>query len=172
MRRLLLFRHAKSSRPAGVDDHDRPLSGRGRCASEAMGRFMVEQGLRPDLVVVSSSRRTHATWALASLAFGQHPPAVDDDRLYEATPETLLEVIRQTQNAVQTLMLVGHNPGMAELADLLVARGKASALSRMREKFPTATLAVIDFEATDWAELSPGSGRLESFNTPKTLGGG
>lgn len=169
MRRLLLFRHAKSSRPSGVTDHDRPLAECGRRASGEMGRFMARQGLRPDLVLVSTSRRTRETWAKAAPAFGGPVPSVDDYRLYEATPETLLDIVRQTSNDVRVLMLVGHNPGLETLSRKLAAQGKTSALSRLREKFPTAALAVVDFEVETWAEISPASGKLERFDTPKSL---
>jgi len=170
MRRLLLFRHAKSSRPPGVEDHDRPLAGRGRRDSEAMGRFMAEQGLRPDLVLVSSSRRTQETWARAAPAFGLDVPALTDRRLYAATPESLLAIIRHTSNGVRTLMLVGHNPELEMLSLELIGEGRPPALSELRKKFPTAALAVIAFEIGGWADVSPTGGRLEHFAKPKSLG--
>ena len=172
MRRLLLFRHAKSSRPSGVEDHDRPLAGRGLRASEAIGRFMAGQGLRPDLVLVSTSRRTRETWARAVPAFGrQGVAAVDEGRIYEATAPALLAIVRQASPDVHALMLVGHNPGLEELCRRLIAGGEAQALSRLREKFPTAALAVIDFEAASWAGLKAGSGRLVAFIRPRDLDG-
>ena len=171
MRRLLLFRHAKSSRPPGTADHDRPLAGRGRRASEAMGRFMAGQGLHPDLVLVSTSRRTRDTWARAVPAFdGQAVAAVDEGRIYEATPEGLLAIVRPVASGVHALMLVGHNPGLEEFCRRLIAGGEARALSRLREKFPTAALATIDFEVPDWTGISWGSGRLERFDTPESVG--
>jgi phosphohistidine phosphatase len=169
MRRLLLFRHAKSSRPPGTEDHDRPLAERGRRASKEMGRFMAGQGLRPDLVLVSTSRRTQETWARAAPVLAGNIPAVAEGRLYEATPETLLAIVRQTASDVRALMLVGHNPGLEDFARRLIGEGEKAALSRLREKFPTAALAAIDFELDAWADLSWASGRLERFDTPKSV---
>ena len=169
MRRLRLFRHAKSSRPPGVRDHDRPLADRGRRASGEMGRFMAGQGLRPDLALVSTSRRTQKTWARAVPAFAGSVPAVAENRLYEATPETLLAVVRECPSDIHALMLVGHNPGLEDFARKLIKGGETQAMSRLREKFPTAALAVIDFDAPQWAEISWGAGTLVRFDTPKSV---
>jgi phosphohistidine phosphatase len=134
-----------------------------------MGRFMAGQGLRPDLVLVSTSRRTEETWARAAPAFAGNVPAVADRRLYEATPETLLTIIRQCASDVHALMLVGHNPGLEDFARRLVAGGGKAALSRLQEKFPTAALAVIDFELEGWADVSWEKGILEHFDTPRSV---
>jgi phosphohistidine phosphatase len=169
MRRLLLFRHAKSSRPKGVEDHERPLSPRGQKDSSAMGHFLAKQKLRPDLVVVSTSRRTRETWKRASPAFDADIPRTDDERIYKASPAILLEMIRETSPSVHALMLVGHNPEFQELSEMLIGKGKPSARSRLDEKYPTAGLVVISFDVKDWADVSPGSGKLKRFDTPKSI---
>jgi phosphohistidine phosphatase len=165
----MLLRHAKSARPAGVADIDRPLAARGREASPRMGRYLAEEGLLPDLVIVSASRRTRETWELVE-------PSVDtteirfDARIYEAPASRLLAVVRETPSSIRSLLLVGHNPGFEELAKLLVGYGDRYAFARLTEKFPTAGLAVIDFDRESWSEIAPRTGRLDRFVTPKSLG--
>ncbi len=135
-----------------------------------MGRFLAKEGMRPDLVLVSTSRRTRETWQRASPAFGEDVPRSEaDDRIYEASPEALLEIVRRTQEPVRTLMLVGHNPGLEDLSRMLIATGEASALSRLSDKFPTAAVAAIDFEVEDWSDVAAGTGRLSRFDTPGSV---
>jgi phosphohistidine phosphatase len=170
MRRLMLLRHAKSdwSRP-GLSDHDRPLNARGREAAPRVGAYMAHHKLVPDLVAASTARRVQETVKLALAAFAEPPRIVTDQRIYEAEPETLIEVIGGTPKAVRSLLLVGHNPGLEELAARLVMSGKAGDRARLAAKFPTAALAVIDFKTESWTRLGPG--RLERFVVPRTLTG-
>jgi phosphohistidine phosphatase len=168
MRRLILFRHAKTDRPEGVRDVDRPLAGRGRRAAPRMGAALAEAGLIPDLALVSPARRATETWDLAKPALGTVPER-SEPRLYEASVETLLAVVRETDPGVGTLLMVGHNPGFERLAARLVGEGDAAARDRLAEKFPTAAVAVIDFPTEDWRKVAPGSGRLERFVTPRSL---
>jgi phosphohistidine phosphatase len=170
MRRLMLLRHAKSdwSQP-GQCDHDRALNPRGRRAAVRMGPFLAGQGLIPDCVRVSTARRTRDTWSRVAKALPQAAEAVFDARLYEAAPDDILDVIRETPAACRALLVVGHNPGLQELALLLAREGAAGALERLADKFPTAGLAVIDIGTDDWAKLQPRSGRLSLFATPRGL---
>ena len=170
MYRLMLFRHAKSDRPEGVDDHERPLAKRGRKACPLMGRYMADEGLVPDLAVVSTARRARETWELARPAFGRDIVQQDEPRLYHTPAGTLLDVIRQTEPGIGTLLLVGHNPGMHDLALKLIGKASRSDLSQLRLRYPTAGLLVIDFKIANWSEASEGSGRLERFETPKSVG--
>jgi phosphohistidine phosphatase len=164
MRRLLLLRHAKAERPhQSGRDRDRVLTQRGRDDAARAGAFVVRHGLIPDLVVVSPSARTRETWDFAAAAFADAPEPVFDERIYEAEAQMLLEVIAETGPEVASLLLVGHNPGMQELAALLIASGDLEARQRLNENFPTAALAVIDFALPDWSRLHPKSGRLERF---------
>ena len=203
MLRLLLLRHAKSAYPAGVDDHDRPLAARGRAAAPVIGRYMADQGLVPDLAVVSTARRAQQTWALAAEALahvsrkcprfrekdmrksrtysmsresfltrhavGKDVPRRDEGSIYEARPAAILDIVRQTPPDVGTLLLVGHNPGFQDLAVELVGGGDEDAVARLRAKFSTAGLAVIEFDVPRWSDVSAGSGRLQRFVTPKSI---
>ncbi len=168
-RRLLLLRHAKSAWPDGVADHRRPLAGRGRKAAPAIGAFMARQELIPDLALVSTARRAQETWELVAEALPHSVPVRDAVAIYEVSARAMIDVIRKVEPSVEKLLLVGHNPGMAELALLLAGGGDAEALARLREKFPTAALAVMDFTVEQWSEIAPGTGRLVQFVTPRML---
>jgi phosphohistidine phosphatase len=130
---------------------------------------MVRHAFMPNLVLVSTSARTRETWELAATAFEKVPPVKFDERIYEAGPQAILNVIKETSPHVGTLLVVGHNPGLQELALLLVAVSDSDALLRLKEEFPTASLALINFMVEDWRRVHPRAGRLEHFVTPKTL---
>ncbi len=170
MRRLILLRHAKSdwSRP-GERDHDRVLAKRGREAAPRMGAYMASHGLRPDLVLCSTAARTRETWELVAPAFDQPPPVVHEERIYSNNPDVLLDLVKRTKADVHVLMLIGHNPSFQVLADLLSASGHGDARRHLREKFPTAGLAVIDFPVDAWDRVHPRSGRLDRMVTPGSL---
>ncbi|WP_132253565.1 SixA phosphatase family protein [Methylobacterium segetis] len=168
MRRLILLRHAKSDRPPGLRDLDRPLNPRGRQAAPLMGRYLADEELRPDLALVSPSARTQETWEAVAAALG----AVRTETvrtIYEAPASALLAAIRSAPDEAGRVILVGHNPGMQDLAVKLVGRGDAAARNRLRTEFPTAAVAVIDFEAASWSEIGWGGGTLERFVRPKDL---
>jgi len=171
---LLLLRHAKSSwdTPA-LSDYDRPLAKRGKKAAPRMGEEVAALGLRPGLILCSSAARAKETLALALPAFGNPAPEVIyDDAIYMATPETLLALLRKLPSDVgkpQRLMVVGHNPGLEELAQMLTGGGDTEARALMAEKFPTAALAVLSFDVKSWSEIAPGAGQLCRFLTPARL---
>jgi len=170
MRRLMLLRHAKSDWSApGTRDQDRPLSARGREAAPKMGTYMARHGLMPDLIIASPATRVTDTLALVLPAFAKQPKALPDARLYETDADELLTVIKETPRTVHNLLLVGHNPSLADLASLLMASGDVELRQRLVEKFPTAALAVIDFPLDDWSQIHPRSGRLDRFVPPKAL---
>ncbi|MGU9980332.1 SixA phosphatase family protein [Phreatobacter sp. HK31-P] len=169
MRRLILLRHTKSDWPAGLVDHDRPLAGRGRRAAPLMGRVLVDRGLIPDKVIVSTATRTVETWTLASVGLVRLPAGEQDTRIYEAPAWMLANVIRETDEDVATLLLVGHNPGIETLAEDLVAHGPRDQRQRMSRKYPTGGLAVIDCAIDSWRDLAPGCGTLVSFTVPRDL---
>lgn len=171
MRRLILLRHAKSDWPEGMADVDRPLSGRGRKAAPRMAAYMASEHLVPDLAVVSPALRARETWELVAPALGEAVPTQREPRIYEAPANAILEVVRETAATVRTLFLVGHNPGFSDLARLLVGHGDRYAYARLTHKFPTAGLAVVDFDVEDWSEVAERGGRLDRFVTPKSLGG-
>lgn len=169
MRRLMLLRHTKSDWPSGVDDHERPLARRGRHAGPLMGNYMAREGLLPDLAVISTARRTRETWELVCPAFAEPIAELDERRIYEAPAGSIIDVIHETGIDIHTLLLVGHNPGLQDLALDLIGRADGNDLGRLREKYPTGGLAVIDFDIGSWSEVAARAGRLERFRTPKTL---
>jgi len=172
MRRLMLLRHAKSNWPAGIADRDRPLAARGREAAPVMGRYLADELLLPDLVLVSPARRTHETWELVAPMLPEKPASQHEPRIYEAKTPRLLDVVRETEGTVRTLLMIGHNPGFQELAALLTGHGDRYASARMSQKYPTCGLAVLDFAVEDWRDLAPRGGRLDRFVTPASLGEG
>lgn len=170
MRRLILLRHAKSDwSDPDKPDRDRPLNDRGRATAPGVGQYMIRHRLLPDKALVSPAVRTRQTFRLVADAFERPPKETLDPRIYEAEAETLAEVIRQTPASVETLLLVGHNPGLQELALQLVGKGRSETRRSLRDKMPTAALAVIEFDIDDWREVEPGSGRLERFVTPRAI---
>ena len=182
-RTLVLFRHAKSAWP-DVPDHDRPLARRGIRAAPVMGRWLREAGLVPGQVLCSTARRARETWQFAQAGLAASPPVTFDVRIYAAAPADLLALTCEVPPATGTLLLIGHNPAIEDLARLLAAAPGAagpgtagprtgdshhSDLDRMRSKFPTAAIAVLRFGGT-WHDLAPGRARLTAFVTPGDLG--
>ncbi len=168
----MLLRHAKSNWPAGVADRERPLAARGREAAPAMGRYLAEELLLPDLVLISPARRTVETWELVRPMLPEKPPSHVEPRIYEATQDALLRVAQEAEPAVRTLLMIGHNPGFEELAARLAGHGDRYAAARMAQKYPTCGLAVLDFSIEDWRDLAARGGRLERFVTPASIGEG
>ena len=175
MRRLMLLRHAKSSwNDVGVDDIDRPLAPRGRKAAPLMGRHISREGLRPDLVLCSSALRARQTWELVvaewdSAAVSGLPRLEMRASLYLAPAGEIMMMLRRLDDEVSTVMVIGHNPGMAALARQLAVTGDPRGLNSIAAKFPTAALAVITFDVDHWQALAPGDGYLQSFVRPKDL---
>ena len=155
MHRLILFRHAKTeARAPGGEDIDRALVERGRADSQRMGRILADAGMAPDLVLVSPAVRARETWTLASPAF---PPARVEirDGLYDATPEDVADELTKGVAAADTVMVVGHNPSLHELAISLLEDGWAepSDIERVSAGFPTATAATFRFDGAGRACL-------------------
>lgn len=169
IRRLILLRHAKSAWPEGVADKKRPLAARGAKAAPLIGEYMAREGLIPDLALVSTARRTQETWALVRKKLPGRVEARDLDALYEASTTKILEVLAGIEPGCRYVLIIGHNPGIEQLALLLAGAEDTDERRKLAEKFPTAGLAVIDFDATDWREIGKGSGRLERFVTPRSL---
>jgi phosphohistidine phosphatase len=170
MRRLILLRHAKSDwATPGAPDHARALAPRGRTTAPRIGAYMAHHALLPDLVVCSTAARARQTWDLVAAELPGDIPVTYDRRIYETAAEDILEVVRHARADVHVLLLVGHNPGLRDLAELLIASGDLEARQRLLEKLPTAGLAVIDFPVDDWRKLHPQAGRLDRFVTPRTL---
>jgi len=148
---------------------ERELTPRGRRDAGVLGRHMQAKGLRPDLALVSASARTRETVALL-MAHWPAPAPLDIQRgLYLAEAPAMLEALRAAPDEASTLMVVGHNPGMADLAMNLTAGGDPDARMRMMAGFPTCALAVFEVKADSWAELTFQGARLVDFVTPKHL---
>jgi phosphohistidine phosphatase len=172
MRRLMLLRHGKSDWPAGVPDERRPLAERGRSASKTMAQHMIDCGLLPDHVLVSPAVRTLQTWEIVGtkLATATVVPEADmRPAIYEADAAQVLAEVRTVPEDKHSVLLVGHNPGLEDLTRLLCHGGDALALSRIKVKFPTAALAVIDLGSSHWSEVGEGSGQLARFDTPRSI---
>jgi phosphohistidine phosphatase len=167
-RRLLLLRHAKSDWPQGASDQERPLGPRGRHDAPRMGEEIARRGLRPEVALVSTATRARETFALVK-PFLPEVPERFEGSIYEAPAEAILRVIRGLDPAIRCAMVVGHNPGLEGLAILLIGAGPERLRDRLGEKFPTAALAVIDFEEGGWRDIAAGSGRLTLFLTPADI---
>jgi phosphohistidine phosphatase len=171
MRRLLLLRHAKSDWPDGVDDAMRPLADRGRDDAPEMGRALAKLSLVPDFAMVSAALRTRQTWDLASAQFGRNIPARFEEDLYAASEKTILEFVRTAPAEAETLMVLGHNPGLERLARSFAKSGDTDAIRRVEKKYPTCGLAVIELPINEWKKAAPPAGRLEAFLTPALIAG-
>lgn len=170
MRRLLLLRHAKSSWDTpGLPDLERPLAPRGRRTAPRVAQLMAEKRWVPDLVLCSQAERVRETWSLMAPLLGKEIPCKTLHAIYPGAPSRLLTVLRRAPDHAMTLLLIGHNPGLAAFAASLCGAGSKKALDKMSAKFPTAGLALIDFDAGHWSEVEGGAGRLEAFVRPKDL---
>ena len=170
MRRLLLLRHAKSSwSQPGASDHDRPLTRRGQEAAPRIGAYLARHGLIPDCVLCSTAKRARETWERVAAEASAAPPPTFTEQLYNASPRALIDVMRHAEAEAGSLLVVGHNPGLQEVATQLIASGDLEDRERLREKLPTGGLVVIDFAIEDWSKLHPRSGRLERFVVPRML---
>lgn len=166
---LHLVRHAKSSRDdAHLDDHDRPLAPRGRKVAPMMARWMAENDVVPGLVLVSTAKRTRETWSLMKPAFRPAPEVAFEDGLYLASADELLDRIGRLPEAAGEVMVIGHNPGLHDLA-LHLAAGHGIEHGRLAEKFPTGALCTIDFGRRPWRHVEAGAGRLVRFVRPADI---
>ncbi|HYM33059.1 MAG TPA: histidine phosphatase family protein [Candidatus Cybelea sp.] len=170
LKTLYLLRHAKSAwdRPE-LDDHDRGLNARGRAACDALAKHMRRAGIKPALVLVSSARRAQETWSRIAAALQRPPPVREAADLYMAEIGDLLRILRDVDDRAASVMLVGHNPGLEELAHEIVGGGAQQALKRMATKFPTGALATIELPAKRWRDVAGDEGRLTDFVTPASL---
>lgn len=167
---LLLLRHAKSDwQSAAGTDFDRPLATRGRAAAPLMGRHMAAQGLTPDVVLCSSALRTRETWERVAGELPGAPEVRFERTLYGGSPHDVVEVIRAGGGDAETVLVVGHHPGIDGAALMLAGTGDTRAADRIRIKFPTAALAVLEVPLDDWQALQPQVAELKSFTTPKDL---
>lgn len=164
-RRLVLVRHTKTG--DGTPDIARPLASRGRVDAPAIGMWLAGLGVVPDRVVVSPARRAQETWQLLAPALGAQPSAVTDDRIYDNNAHNLLEIARETDESFETLMLVGHNPSMQELAVLLDdGTGDRAAREFVHGDFPTGATAVL--VVPEWADVAARQATLLAAAAPRS----
>jgi phosphohistidine phosphatase len=173
MHQLILMRHAKAERAkAGLADHERALTPEGRKAAAAMGSRLQAHGVAPDVVLVSSARRTRET--LDAIGAWEDQPNIEVlQGLYMASPAQLRDIIRDLRETVRSVLVIGHNPGIHELAvELAQAFNLASApesgagmLTSLRSEFPTASFADY-LVLTSWRDLKPSSARLQRYLGP------
>jgi phosphohistidine phosphatase len=177
MRRLILLRHAKTEHdaPSG-QDQDRRLDDRGRLDAAAMGSWIGRHLPVPELVLVSTAVRTQQTWEIVRQAIqdatrtAAQPQVESLDELYGAEPAQLLQIIRMSEATdPRQLMVIGHNPGMHELALALAGSGDAAAKKALEDNLPTTGLAILDFAIDDWNEVAFRRGTLVRFTSPKLL---
>lgn len=163
MKSLLILRHAKSSwKEPGTTDHDRPLNKRGKRDAPLMGALIQDEKIVPDLIISSSAKRALTTARAVAETAGYQGEILQEASLYLAAPAAYLEQLSLLPPTVQRVMMVGHNPGMAELLYLLTQQEHA---------FPTAALAVVQWDVDDWDEVvaHPRNGQLCDFWVPKEL---
>jgi phosphohistidine phosphatase len=169
MHTLYLLRHAKSSwADPTLPDHKRPLASRGRRDAKRIAEHLVRLGIEPELVLCSAARRTRETLELLRTALGPTPTIRLEEELYAASSDRLLERIRALPEAVASVMLIGHNPGLQELAVGLASPG--AELERLAAKFPTAALATLTLANTSWSRLCRSDAVLAAYVVPKQLG--
>ena len=163
-RTLLLMRHAKSAYPAGVTDHDRPLAPRGMREAGLAGEWLRSHAPQIDAVLCSTATRTRETLAHAGL----DAPVTFSERLYDAVPGTVIDVINDVDENVGTLLVIGHEPAMGQvslgLASAEDTNEKAS--QQISTKFPTSAIAVLR-TGEPWHRLEPGSAALVGFHVPR-----
>jgi phosphohistidine phosphatase len=176
MKRLLLLRHAKSSREPGVVDHARPLAPRGIWTAESMAEHCAKRLQSVDLALCSTAIRAHETLRLFDRCLPPSCKTVPRDDLYLADNRALRDVLRDVKDRYETVLVVGHEPGLSELATRLCResgerdeKGSAKAKRRLAKGFKTASLLTIDLPIENWRDLKAGSGRLRSLIRPRDL---
>ncbi|MFJ1655518.1 SixA phosphatase family protein [Streptomyces sp. NPDC088337] len=164
-RRIVLFRHAKADWPQ-VTDHERPLAERGRTDAAVAGRRLAGTGVSFDLALCSTAIRSRETWKLAVHELPHRPKTVYEERVYDASPGELITVLNETPDDVRNVILIGHNPGIQGLAEVLSGSAEGDARERMsRRGFPAAAFAVVSFEGS-WKALERGVATLLDYWAP------
>jgi len=167
LKTLYLLRHAKSARARGwEDDFERALAPRGRRDASAVGVLMRGEGRIPSLALVSTARRAAETWRLVSSELGAEIAAIAEEKLYLAAPESLFEMVIAVPDHHDSVLIVGHNPGLHQHAPVLIGEGAPDDVARLDQDYPPGALTEIRFDIVGWSDLRPESGRLERLVFP------
>jgi phosphohistidine phosphatase len=168
---ILLLRHAKSAWDnADVADHERPLNRRGERAAEAMAEHIAKKSPRPDLILCSTAIRSRQTLApLVNRLAAPAPPILLEKGLYLASEAALLARLQDAPVEAGTVMLIGHNDGIWQLAEVLAGRGRAGLLANLHDKFPTGALATLRAAIDRWSDLAAGSAELLAYVRPRDV---
>ena len=169
MKRLILLRHAKTEATNRGGDHARELVQRGRDDAALICAFLQSHELLPDHVLCSDAARTRQTLASVQPALASNAEVAFSSRLYLAEAETLIHEIWSVPDSIQTLLLIGHNPGLHELAYGMTGQAPRQLRSALMGNFPTAAMAVLAFDVPAWSAIAAGGGTLERFVTAKSL---
>jgi phosphohistidine phosphatase len=160
---LVVMRHSKAEQ-SGPSDFDRELSDRGLVDATEAGQWLAGRGIEPDQALVSAAVRTQQTWEAVDEGGGWDLEGTFEHALYEAGSESALDVIRGTDEAIRTLVVVGHNPTMASLVTLLDdGEGDAEAGNEVAIGFPTSAMAVLEYDG-DWADLDEASASVVAYH--------
>lgn len=171
MKRLTVLRHAKSSwDDHSLDDFNRPLNDRGWKAARRIGKEMKHRNMRFDFAVASTAARVRETIDGLIETYGQPDfPIHFDARIYMASTDTLMEVVRDIPSDAERALLVGHNPGLEQLIVALTQDDHDGLRARVEGKYPTAALAVMKLDIASWGDLEPASGKLTELILPRDL---
>lgn len=164
-RRLVIIRHAKAE-PYAPTDVERVLADRGRVEGRMLGGWLAEQSITPDAAYVSYAARTRETWEVVAAGAGWTLEPVYDGNLYGTDEEGALDLLRGTPGDASTVVVVGHNPTMGMLVQLLDDGEGAATGSVALGSFPTSTAAVFTFDG-DWADVAPMQARIDAFHVAR-----
>ena len=172
MRRLFIIRHAKAELSDGRDDYARKLTERGRADARRVAKALAARRFLPDVLIHSGAARAEQTAEIFAAEWRSKVELEQDAGLYDASFTTLLERARALADAHNRVGLVGHNPGLGELATALTGSGAEPERRRLAAKYPTGAVAVLDFSIQRWKEVERNSGTLALYLTPSELEAG
>jgi phosphohistidine phosphatase len=172
MRRLFVIRHAKAEPSVGRDDYERRLTGRGRDDAKRVAKALADRRFLPDVLIHSGAARAKETAEILAAEWGRGVALQEDLGLYDASLTTLLDHTRALADTNKRVGLVGHNPGLGELAAALAGSGAEPEVRRLAAKYPTGAVAVLDFSIKRWEEVERNSGMLALYLTPAELEAG
>ena len=168
-RTVILLRHGKSSwSDSTLADIDRPLAPRGERAAKKLAKYIRRKRIRPALVLCSPALRARQTLEAVEASLGKRCVVEIVPQLYAASEHELLERLQALPESLSSAMLIGHNPGLQDLALVLASRG--AYLPRLEEKFPTGALATLVVPSPSWSALGPGEAELVDYVVPRQLG--